>query len=129
MENTPEADDAIRRWMSRYERAWASNDPDDIRALFTDDAEYRTAPWREPWRGADGIVAGWIEHGDDPGTYTFSWDLLDASPSRYLVHGHTAYLDGATTTARYSNLWIIELVADGRARAFTEWWMKEPVKS
>ena len=26
----------------------------------------------------------------------------------------------------YSNLWVIRFAPDGRAREFTEWWMKQP---
>ena len=31
--------DAITNWIDLYRRAWESNEPDDIRALFTEDAE------------------------------------------------------------------------------------------
>jgi hypothetical protein len=30
----------VDRWMERYVRAWETNDPGDIGALFTDDARY-----------------------------------------------------------------------------------------
>jgi hypothetical protein len=129
MENAAEQDTAIGRWVAGYERAWASNEPADIRALFTDDAEYRTTPWREPWRGVDAIVEGWIERRDEPGTYTFTWELVDASPAQHYVRGVTTYLDQNGTTDRYSNLWIIALDADGRARTFTEWWMNQAATS
>ena len=123
MDNTDEQDAAIRRWLAGYEQAWASNDPDDIRALFTDDAEYRTAPWRDPWRGVDEIVENWLECRDEPDTYTFRWEVLDASPRRHFVRGETTYL--GDEPSRYSNLWIVELAPNGRARGFTEWWMNQ----
>jgi hypothetical protein len=129
MDSTVGQDAAIGRWMAGYERAWASSDPGDIRALFTDDAEYRTAPWREPWRGADAIVQGWVERRDEPGTYRFEWELLDSAPPRHYVRGRTTYLEDGEPAHRYSNLWIVELTDDGRARAFTEWWMNEASKS
>ena len=48
--------------MQKYIMAWRSNEPDDIRALFTPDAVYATSPNEpEPWRGpgADrGALAG-----------------------------------------------------------------------
>ena len=46
----------VEQWVKAYERAWASNDPEEIGALFTDDARYYTAPHREPWTGRDTIV-------------------------------------------------------------------------
>ena len=36
--------DASARWMQHYIAAWTSNDPEDIRALFTEDAVYATQP-------------------------------------------------------------------------------------
>ena len=34
--------------MEGYVKAWGSNDPQDIAALFTEGAEYYTAPHRDP---------------------------------------------------------------------------------
>lgn len=48
----------VTAWMNGYLRAWDSNTPEDIRALFTDDAEYHTAPFVDPRVGVDAIVAG-----------------------------------------------------------------------
>ncbi len=113
--------EALNSWMDGYQRAWESNDPADIRALFTEDAEYRTRPQAEPWRGQDEIVAGWIEHRDEPGDATFEWDTVAVTHGTAVVRGVTDYADGD----RYHNLWVIEMADDGRARSFTEWWMVE----
>jgi uncharacterized protein (TIGR02246 family) len=43
-------------WLRRYFEAWVSNDPDDVAALFTEDALYWVGPFREPWVGRDQIV-------------------------------------------------------------------------
>ena len=114
--------DGIEKWVEAYRRAWESNDPDDIRALFTDDAEYRTDPWREPWRGHDEIVAGWLEHADEADDTTFEWSPLAITDEVSIVQGTTVYASTGTT---YSNLWVVRLDEDGRARAFTEWWMDQ----
>ncbi len=108
------------RWLDGYRRAWQSNDAADIRALFTDDAEYRTDPWRSPDRGHDAIVAGWLEQRDEPGTWTYEGRVIGVDGSLVFIEGETAYSSGAT----YSNLWAVRL-ADGRASSFTEWWMDQ----
>jgi len=46
----------VSTWIDGYRRAWDSNAPDDIRALFTENAEYRTAPFVDPRVGQDAIV-------------------------------------------------------------------------
>ncbi|WP_411720879.1 nuclear transport factor 2 family protein [Mycetocola sp.] len=108
-------------WMQAYERAWESNEPADIRALFTDDASYYTEPWIEPWRGVDAIVEGWLERKDEPGNHTFEWFTLVATDEVWVIQGTTAYTGGRT----YSNLWAIRPGPDGRAAEFTEWWMDQ----
>ncbi|TPW73056.1 nuclear transport factor 2 family protein [Schumannella sp. 10F1B-5-1] len=121
----------IDTWMRGYEKAWASNDADDIGALFAADAEYRVEPWTEPWRGRDAIVREWIARADSPGDWTFTWHLAGADPSTdtVFVQGETRY---AETGIVYSNLWVIRFAAEagagadgGRALAFTEWWMDQ----
>lgn len=111
----------LDNWVERYRLAWTTNDPDDIRDLFTEDAEYRTEPFADPWVGHDAILAGWAGAADDPGGWTFEWSpLIDEGDVR-VVTGTTAYKDDTT----YSNLWVIRLAADGRASSFTEWWMDQ----
>jgi len=113
--------DRVATWVEGYVRAWNSNDPDEIAALFTDDGEYYTAPFRPPWRGRDGIVAGWLEHKDEPGETTFEWQPIAVADAVAIVEGTTVY-----PTQTYSNLWVIRLDADGRCRQFVEWWMEHP---
>jgi hypothetical protein len=116
-----EPQEALTAWIERYRRAWESNEADDIRALFTEDADYRTDPWTIPWHGQDAIVAGWLERQDDSGSSTFEWEPLVATDTISMIQGTTVYGNGPT----YSNLWVIRLAEDGRAREFTEWWMDQ----
>ncbi len=111
----------VTAWVDGYIRAWNSNDPADIGALFTDDAEYYTAPFRQPWSGREQIVEGWLGRKDEPGEATFDWRPLVDSGELAVIEGTTTYPDGT-----FSNLWVIRLEADGRCRQFTEWWMEHP---
>lgn len=125
-EGAPRAS-GISGWIARYRRAWESNEPDDIRALFTDDADYRTEPFSPAWHGHDEIVAGWLGAKDSPASTTFSWQVLRAPEAHLpddiaIVQATTVYLNGPT----YSNLWLIRLAPDDRASEFTEWWMEQP---
>jgi ketosteroid isomerase-like protein len=109
--------------MAGYVRAWDSNAPDDVAALFTEDAEYRTEPYAEPWRGRDEIFRKWIENKDEPGDAEFSWEPVVETPEVAVVEGRTVYREPRRT---YSNLWVIRLDAGGRCRSFTEWYVKHP---
>lgn len=116
---------SIRPWIERYQRAWSTNQPEDVRALFTDGAEYRTEPYLPPTVGVEAIVAQWLDRRDEPDAWEFEWDSLGSDGQRFFVQGVTRYAKGTT----YSNLWVIDLADDGRARAFTEWWMDQSEKS
>jgi uncharacterized protein (TIGR02246 family) len=113
--------DAVTGWVEGYVRAWNSNDPEHIAALFAEDAAYYTAPYREPWRGRDAIVTGWLARRDEPGDTTFTWFPVTVSPDLSIVQGITTYPNRV-----YSNLWLIRLDTVGQCREFTEWWMKQP---
>lgn len=114
--------EAVTLWVDAYRRAWESNEPDDIRALFAEDAEYLTEPFAEPWRGHDEIVEQWLKAKDDPGDTTFEWHPVAANDDVAVVQGRTVYT--GKTHGVYDNLWVIRWAHDGRARSFTEWWMK-----
>ncbi len=112
--------------MQAYERAWASNEPDDITALFSDDAQYLTAPFLEPRVGNAAIVHGWLEDRDEPGDYDFRWSVAGIDGELAFVEGETVYRPTADSAERrYSNLWVIRFAADGRASSFTEWYMRQ----
>jgi ketosteroid isomerase-like protein len=114
----------VQDWVAGYRRAWESNAEADIRALFTDDAEYRYHPYDDdPVVGIDAIVANWLENRDEPGTTTWELRAVHADGDTGFVQGVTEYLRLGTV---YDNLWVIRLAADGRAHAFTEWYMKRP---
>jgi hypothetical protein len=110
----------LARWMTAYTRAWETNDPGDIRALFTPDAEYFLAPHVEPARGHDEIVRMWRDSADAPGDWTFTWEPVAVTETTAVIRGVTAYADGRT----YQNLWVMDFAPDGRASRYTEWYMR-----
>jgi hypothetical protein len=112
-------------WLTAYVAAWASNRPADVTALFATDAEYRSYPWGEPVRGAAAIAEWWLRTSDAPDDHRFSWSLLGVDGPRHFVQGRTVYTDGRT----YENLWVVDLAEDGRASAFTEWYMESASKA
>jgi ketosteroid isomerase-like protein len=113
----------ISDWVERYRRAWETNDPDDIRAVFTDDAVYRMSPSAAPWVGSDAIIAGWLENQDAAGTTTFEWQPVAVEGSTAVIRCVTGY-PGGEKAGTYDNLWVVRIAADGRATEFTDWWIE-----
>ncbi len=105
-------------WVADYVSAWQSNDPSEIGALFSDDAVYLTSPDDEPRRGHDEIVAGWLEDLDEPGSWSFDWEIIHETPDVAFVQGRTDY---PAQKIFYLNLWVVRLDDEGRATEFTEW--------
>jgi len=116
--------DAVTAWVANYERAWASNDPEEIGALFAEDAAYFPEPWAKPWRGRSEIVTKWLARRDDPETWSFSWHPLIVTEELAIIEGDTRY-----PKQHYSNLWVLRLDQSGQARQFTEWWMDQAQSS
>jgi hypothetical protein len=111
----------LTKWMGGYLRAWESNDPDDIRALFTTDAKYFYEPFSTPAEGQDAIVSTWLERADEPGAASFTWKELGETDDLSIITAETRYKGDRN----YSNLWVIRFGADDRATEFTEWWMDQ----
>lgn len=107
-------------WVEGYVRAWLSDDPIDIRAIFTDDAEYLTRPFRDPIVGIAAIEEFWISE-EEPSVPAFEWEFVAESDGVGVVRATTDY-PGAQ---KYWNLWIIRFAEHGRASRFEEWWMTE----
>lgn len=118
--------DDFEKWVQSYLKAWKSNDPKDIAALFTEDATYLTQAFREPWAGRETIVKEWIGRADwanepkDQWTFDYQW---------LAIAGDTGVLDGLTSyTGRgdvFKNIWTIRLDNDGHCREFSEYWIRK----
>lgn len=115
---------AAEDWFRRYRVAWESNDTDDIRGLFTDDAVYYYHPADpDPVTGVDAIIASWLDNQDQPGDTEFEWALLAVDGEVAIARCVTRYVT-AEPPKTYDNLFVTRLVPDGRAREFTEWYIE-----
>jgi ketosteroid isomerase-like protein len=119
--------DAVETWLRGYRRAWASDDADDIGALFSEDATYLPSPFGKAWVGRMGIVDEWIKRGDSRVKWRFEHEILAVEADTGIVRGLTTYEATDKDAEKvYANLWIIVFAPDGRARSFEEFWMEKP---
>ena len=51
--------DEVARWVETYRSAWESGDADAVTELFTEDAHYWSAPFRDPHVGTNGVRDYW----------------------------------------------------------------------
>jgi len=105
-------------WLDGYIRAWRSKAADDVRAIFSDDAEYWFRPDDpEPVRGIDAIIEMWGD--EEPSDPRFAFEVLIENEHLGIVKGHVDYPGHQS----YSNLWEVHFAHDGRADRFVEWFM------
>jgi hypothetical protein len=118
---------AVAAWLDGYSRAWETNDPAEIGALFSEDAVYHYDPFDEPVRGREAIVASWLEDPDPPGTYQSRYRPLLVAGDRAVANGVSRYLhaDGSLDK-EYDNLFLLRFDAAGRCAEYREWYMRRP---
>ena len=109
-------------WIENYKKAWASNEPADIRALFTVDASYAYSPNGDTSSGHDEIVASWLDGKDEPGDFTFEYWVVTENNEVAIVQGVTDYTPSGGDV--YDNLWVIRWGGENLAKEFTEWYIK-----
>lgn len=64
---------AAARWAAAWQRGWESLDPEPILACYAPDAVLSTEPFREPYRGRDGVreyVIQALGEEEDPRVWT-----------------------------------------------------------
>ncbi|WP_062293032.1 nuclear transport factor 2 family protein [Demequina phytophila] len=105
-------------WLDGYIKAWESKSDEDIRALFTDEAEYWFRPNDpEPVKGIDAIVEAWKQ--PEPSDPTYSLAVLIENDELGIITGTVDYPGHES----YTNLWEVWFAPDGRAARFIEWYM------
>ena len=115
---------SVEQWMQGYLKAWASDEAEDIAALFAEDARYRPRPYQPAWEGREAIVSEWIARGDKDEEWAFAYEIAAVDGAVAVILGDTDYPD--PDAQRYSNVWVIRFDADGRAVDFVEYWMRKP---
>jgi ketosteroid isomerase-like protein len=111
----------IRTWIEAYGRAWRERDADAVVAIFTEDAVYRSSPFREPHVGSGGIRAYWER-------VTSAQENLDLRFGTPVMAGNRAAVEwwavieehGEETT--YPGILMLRFAPDGRCEELRECW-------
>jgi ketosteroid isomerase-like protein len=113
-----------------YERAWRTAGTGGLAELFTEDARYRTAPYREPYAGLDAIAAMWEREREGPDEqFEMTSDVVAVDGDTAVVRVEVHY--GGPSAAEYRDLWVIGFAGGGRCREFEEWpfWPGQPLSA
>ena len=116
----------IHNWLAAYRHAWSTDDPSEIAALFAEDARYFTAPYSAPLEGVRAIADYWVGERESVLPWSFEYQALAQEGDLYVVRAVTTYPQGTSDAEgpeTFSNLWLVTLGGDGRAREFVEYFM------
>lgn len=119
----------FQRWLDDYVEAWRTYEPEAIGKLFAPDAEYRYNPYDEPLSGRSAIVSDWLEHRDDPDSWTAEYRPWALAGDRAVAVGVTRYLtdDRSSVEQEYHNVFLCRFDDDGRCSEFTEVFLKRDI--
>jgi hypothetical protein len=113
--------ETFRSWLDRYFSAWASNDPDEVADLFTEDAEYSWGPFRASAFGRDAIVRAWVEGGAPP-RMRWSVDPIAISGDRGAAHWNVSFRGDAGGVVELDGILVCSFGDDGRCTLHREWY-------
>jgi ketosteroid isomerase-like protein len=126
----------VDRWLEDYVEAWTTYDRERIRALFSDDVEYRYHPYDDPVRGSDAVAEAWLGEGehqgastrDEEGTYEAAYRAVAVDGDVAVATGVTKYRPkpGGPVDKVYDNCFVMRFDSAGRCREFTEWYEQRP---
>ena len=118
----------VRAWLDRYVEAWRSRDPEQVGALFDEDAVYRYRPYPggRTLVGHAAIVEGWLAHTDDPDDWEASYEVFTVEDDRAVAVGSTRYFASNDVPEKfYHNCFLLRFAPNGRCAEFTEYYMLE----
>jgi hypothetical protein len=111
----------LAEWINAYGRAWRERDPTAVVALFTENASYRSSPFREPSLGHQGIHEYWAGA-------TGRQEEVEVRMGEPLVDGDavavewwtTMLVDGEEVTL--PGCLLLRFAPDGRCEDLREYW-------
>jgi hypothetical protein len=115
-----------RRWAEGYERAWRAGEPEAAAALYAPDAHYRSAPFRDPPLGRDGVLAYTrgayaTETAQDP---RFGTPFVSASGAAAAVEWWTTMLE-EDRPATLMGCSVLTFTPDGLVATGRDYWFLE----
>jgi hypothetical protein len=116
------------RWLDAYFAAWITNEPDDVSALFADDATYSIGPFAEEWVGRAEIVRRWTDGAQEDVEYAY--EILAVQGDTGIAHWNVrARAEGEAARSESDGILLITFAPDGRCRDHREWLVRRELSA
>jgi ketosteroid isomerase-like protein len=114
-----------RAWIEAYGRAWRDRDAEAVVELFTDDAVYRSSPFRAPHVGHVGIRAYWRTATATQERLELRFGAPIESGDKVVVEWWAVLSDDGEDVTLPGCL-LLRFAPDGRCEELREYWHVEP---
>ena len=114
----------ITRWLEAYRRAWEERDAAAAAALFTDDAVYRSSPFREPHIGTAGIREYWTDATSRQSNIRVLIGRPIVEGKRVAVEWWANYTDDEAGERTLPGILFLRFANDGRCEELRETWQR-----
>ncbi|MGH3014840.1 MAG: nuclear transport factor 2 family protein [Gaiellaceae bacterium] len=117
---------AARAWVDAWSRAWPAADPEPLRAVYADDAVFRSAPFREPQLGAEGALEYARSAFADQDDFTDCWfgEPVVAVDRAAVEYWAVLVENGREVTI--AGVAVLGFGPDGLVRSQRDYWALEP---
>ncbi len=117
---------AARAWVDAWKRAWPAADPEPLRAVYGDDAVFRSAPFREPHLGSEGALAYARSAFAEQDDFTDCWfgEPVVAGDRAAVEYWAVLVENGREVTIASPN--VLRFGPEGRVVAQRDYWALEP---
>lgn len=113
-------------WIEGYRRAWAEDDPELLLTLFTEDASYRSSPFREPDVGHEAIRAYWARAAGTQRRVEVRMGEPVVDGNVVAVEWWTTMEDADEGEVTLPGCLLLQFAGDGRCFDLREYWHLEP---
>jgi hypothetical protein len=116
----------VATWMDAYGRAWLSNSPAEVAALFAENAVYHVSPFQDPWVGRDAIVQEWVSDPEGQESVRFDHQPLALTGDVGVAHWSVSFITRADepTLVEMDGVLVLRFDPDGRCREHREWYVR-----
>jgi len=116
----------LAEWIERYRRAWETGDADEVVAIFTTNASYRSSVFREPFLGSQAIRSYWQRGAGAQRNVTVRMGWPIAAAGRVAVEWWTTMTDPDEGEVTLPGCLLLRFAADGRCSDLWEYWQVQP---
>jgi len=117
----------VRAWVDAWSRAWPARDPEPLRAVYAEDAVFRSAPFREPHEGREGVLDYARRAFADQDGFTGCWFGEPVSAADRAAVEYWAVLVENGREITIAGVALLRFGPDGRVAVQRDYWALEPV--